>query len=126
MKIKGEEGASALKSVLVLLVIVILLYLVLKFLPVKIDTYAFEDEMRELAKYQGFKKQSEAVIKDKLVKKAAELDLPIKAGQIQVSRRSGDLILSADYTVDVHLGGVYVYNWNFHQQVSVPDLAKIK
>jgi hypothetical protein len=126
MNFKRERGASAVKSVLVLLIIVLIVYVVLKLLPVKIDTYAFEDEMREIAKYQGFKTQAEAEIKEKLVRKANELELPVKPNDIQVQKTSGDLIIRADYTVDVNFLGLYVYHWDMNQKVSVPDLAKIR
>jgi len=126
MRAWGEEGKSNLTAILVILLVILGAYAILKLLPVKIDTYAFEDEMAEVAKYEGFQVQGDQNIRRRLMRKAQELGLPVQEKNIRITRPPGKLVIEANYTVDVTFIGGYVYSWDFQQKVDVPRMGKLR
>ena len=102
------------KALLGLALVVAGFYLAWTLLPPWFANYqlqdAFENEAR-LDSYNPYK--TDADIKNSLVKAARDLDIPLKAEDVQVSRDGPNLVISASYTVHVDLPG-YPFDWNFH------------
>ena len=126
MRARGEEGKSNLTAIIVILLVILGAYVILKLLPVKIDAYALEDKMAEMAKYEGFQAQGDQNIQRGLMRKAQELGLPLQEKNIRITRPPGKLVIEVNYTVDVAFIGGYVYSWDFHSKVDVPSLGKLR
>jgi hypothetical protein len=103
-----------LKALAGLLLVAAGFYLAWVLLPPWFANYqlqdAFDNEAR-LDSYNPFK--TDADIKSSLAKAAQDLDIPLKAEDVQVNRDGPNLTLSASYTVHVELPG-YAFDWNFH------------
>jgi hypothetical protein len=93
------------------------LFLGFKVLPPYFSNYQFEDDIKNEALQSTYTNRSEDDIRDVIVKKAHDYDIPITAKQVHVSRTGtnggGVLIIEADYNVPLDLPG-YSTKLEFH------------
>jgi hypothetical protein len=85
-----------------------------QFIPVRIDAYAFKDAMAEQASFAST--YSDKAIHANLLRRAKELELPIKAKQIVVKRNDYRCTVEANYTVEVKTI-FFTYPWKFQPKV---------
>ena len=114
IKFSNEQGEGRLSNILFILLAIAGIYFALKFIPVKIDAYSFKDSMAEEASFAS--QHSDDVIHANLVRRAKELELPIKPEQIKVTRE-GQITVEAKYTVQVETV-FFTYDWHFNPKVS--------
>lgn len=93
------------------------LFVLWKLLPAKTAASELYDYMVEQAKEAGDTPAS--LLKQRLVSKARELDLPIDAGIVKVELPSGRIRISASFTVPIEFPG-YTYDWEFDLRVERP------
>src|SRR4051812_8511721 len=74
-----------------------------KLVPVYMSAYEFEDAIKEEAKLAVYSNRSEDQIHDLMMKKARELDIPLRAEQLVVKHVGDDVMISADYVVHVDI-----------------------
>lgn len=108
----SEKGSTTIKTLLALAVVAAIIVAVVKIVPVYVNVYAFEDAMRQQAKFAGVERKNEAVVRDELYKKAQELNLPITREQIAISKRMGGINIKVSYTVPIDLI-VFQRDFNF-------------
>jgi hypothetical protein len=84
-----------------------------KLVPVYMTEYQFEDAIKEEAKLAVYSNRTEDQIHDEMMKKARELELPIKPDQLVVKHVGDDLTISADYVVHVDIP-LYPLDLSFH------------
>ena len=79
------------------------------------NNYQFQDAVETEARMNTYSsvRKSDEEIRDGLLKKAEELDVPVTRDQIRIDRRGREYIITADYTVHVELP-VYPVDLNFH------------
>lgn len=117
--LRGEEGEGRTGTFIALIVLAVGIYLGFKFVPVMINAYAFRDYLDEEARFAGLPHHDNEMVKNNILHKAKELDLPILAKNVTVERSSSRIDIKADYTVPV-VTPVYTYNWQFHEALSLP------
>src|SRR5947209_4845389 len=82
-------------------------------LPAYMAAYEFEDAIKEEAKLSAYSTRGENEIRDSVLRKARELQIPITPEHITVKRDSGDLVIAADYSMHVDFVP-YPFDLDFH------------
>lgn len=115
----GERGGAKAKGLLALAILIVLVFSVVKIVPVYVNNYDLQDAMQQEARFAfnpntGLAKNADDIRAD-IVKKVQTLGLPLTAQDIQVTDQSGKITISADYTITVDLV-VYQLPLHFHPQ----------
>ncbi|HZM70990.1 MAG TPA: hypothetical protein VFB95_11570 [Candidatus Cryosericum sp.] len=120
MRICGasERGEGRLGTLFGLSVLVLTVYLGFKVVPVMVNAYAFRDYIEQEARFAALQKKDDEVIK-RVLRKAQELELPIKAKNIRVNRDQSHFDIAVKYTVPIETP-VYTYNWDFDERYRAP------
>ena len=96
---------------------VVMAILGIKIVPVYFSNFQFEDAIKNEALQSTYGTRSEEDIRDTILKRAREYDIPLTAKQVHVSRSgsngTGTLSIEADYSVPVNLPG-YSTTLDFH------------
>ncbi|MEE9217929.1 MAG: hypothetical protein V3U98_02580 [Acidobacteriota bacterium] len=113
----GEGRAGFLLS---LTLFSVFIYLAVKFVPIYVNAYIFEDTLREEARYAAVsRKLSEAQLVNRVLAKAQDLELPVGKEQLRVQRTRIRISIQATYMVPVETV-FFTYNWSFRQEGSAP------
>ena len=113
----GERGAGRLKAIVWTVILAATLYVGVKVVPVLLSEYEFQDSMQTMARYASVNRQSPTDIHDLLLKEAAKDAIPVKPEDIRITNESGNVRISADYSVTVDLQ-LYQWTLNFHPAAS--------
>jgi len=114
----SERGEGRGSTMFALLVVALAIYSGVKTVPVLIDNYTLRDFLESEARFAALRKQDEEV-KDRILKKAREMELPIGARDILVSRSGGRFDIRVRYTVPIETP-FRVFNWEFDEKASAP------
>ena len=109
----SQRGASRLKLILFLSLVVAIIYVGVKVIPVLVNNMQFQDAIESTARFASVNRQSVDDIRTAILKEAENEDIPIVANDIHVKGDGGNVEIAADYSVTVNL---VVYQWtlNFH------------
>ena len=114
----NEKGASKLKVYLSLILLFLVIHVAIKLVPMYMDAERMEDEMATKAGLAQFLKDEE--IRDDLVRKAKDLDLPLTAESF-VLQRDGEhrrMKIGTQWDVEVNfLWGAYIRTFHFEPVV---------
>jgi hypothetical protein len=113
----GQRGAGRLKVIVWLAILGSMVFAGVKVIPILFSEYQFQDAMQTTARYASVNRQSPADISATLAKEAQVEDLPVQPEDIHVTSDSGNVKISADYSVTVDLK-VYQLTLNFHPSAS--------
>lgn len=103
-----------LKALFWLFVVGAAVYVGWMIVPAYIANYRFKEMMDDSARSAAAdNRNTEDEIRLKVFKDARGLEIPLKAEDIKVERNSGDVTISADYTVHVDLP-VHPLDLDFH------------
>jgi hypothetical protein len=94
-----------MKAIAGILVFVIAAYLAFQFLPPYFNKYQFSDDVNTIARFAGPTTKTEEVIRDEVMKKAKEYDLPLRPEAVTVMREQQKVTISAHYQQVVSLLG---------------------
>ncbi len=119
MEHRGQEGEGRTGTFFALIVLGVGIYLGMKFIPVMINVYAFRDYLDEQARFAALPHHDDEMVKNNILHKARELDLPIGPKDVTVERTNARIDIRAAYTVPVETP-VYTYNWEFREVISAP------
>jgi hypothetical protein len=92
-----------IKKLLGLLVFVTVIYMGWMVLPVYMANYQFQDAIGTIAKFSAYNGHSEDEIHEEVLKKAKDMDVPVKPENIKVNRDGTSVDITADYTVVLDL-----------------------
>lgn len=98
-----QHGGAGMKGLLALLIFASIIVAGIRIIPVYVNAYAYEDAMRNQAKFAGVERKSPDKIREELFKKAEELRLPITREQIQVTPQQGGVAIAVRFSVPVDL-----------------------
>jgi len=115
---KGECGEGRLGTIFGLCLLLLTIYLGYKVLPVMINAYAFRDYIEQESRFAAFAKKDEDVAK-RVLRKAQELELPVKPKNIKVERSSTHFDIAVHYSVPIETP-VYTYVWIFNEEYRAP------
>lgn len=118
---RNEKG-GAVALVFWLAVLGTCIYLAAKIVPPYVSSNEFIDEMDVQAREFAAGNLSEEKVRRDLVIRAKYLNLPVKDGNIHISRSYGEAVIEVQYTVviDLPIRGPYI--WNFSPRVTKPIL----
>ena len=77
--------------------------------------YRFEDALQEAAQFGG--NSSDAELRAKIMKLAAEIDVPVVPEHVTITRTQAKLFIDADYQTEVQILPGYRYPWTFKASV---------
>ncbi len=119
MRLRDETGEGRLGTLMGVLVLCLFIYLGVKVVPVMINVYEFRDSIEEQARFAAMPRHDDDVVRNNILHKARELDLPVGAKDVQVSRTTGRIDIKVKYTVPIETP-VYTYRWNLDESLSAP------
>jgi hypothetical protein len=108
----NRRGASAMGCLIPLLAIALVLYFGREFGFAYFRYYQFTDAMKQEARFGTMR--SDDSITAHLRSLADSLDLPRNAGQIRISRSSGDVVIWSDYEETIVLPFNHEKTVSFH------------
>ena len=115
---ENETGASTIKILLVLVILFLIIHVGYKLIPMYMDFERMKDEMSIKASLAQLLKDEE--IRADLVKKAKELELPLREENFLLKRDEGrhTMTISTTWDVEVHfLFNIYVRTFHFEPVV---------
>lgn len=113
----AERGASRLKAIVWVIVLVACFYVGIKVVPVLMDEYEFQDAMSNAARFATVSRQTPDDVRKNLLQEAQKEDLPVRAEDIQVTATNGNVKIDANFSVTVDLQ-LYQWTLNFHPSAS--------
>jgi len=108
-KVARQRGAAKLGTLLTLAVVAFVAYEAYQFAPILFAQYEFKDAVVEEAKFSRGKEAS--VITRSLLDKARELNLPIEASMITVTRKPTSTRIQVQYRLTVEWLPGKPYTW---------------
>lgn len=99
----NARGGSKVNLVIGLAITGALILFAVRIIPVYVRSYEFQDAVRSQAKFAGVEAKSPEAIREELLQKARQLNLPIRREQIQVSSRAAGVQITVRYSVPVDL-----------------------
>jgi hypothetical protein len=105
-----ERGGSKLNLVLALMIMGSMLFTAYKLVPVYFAKYQFEDAIRTETRFatSGYQRKTAESIREDILQKAKELDIPVQPENVQASIVNGGVEINVDYDVPIDLA---VYQW---------------
>jgi hypothetical protein len=108
---------STLKMVLGLAVVVAMVVVGAKVIPVYFANYQLEDAIKTEALTSTYSTRTVDDIRDEVIKRAKDCDVPLTAKQVHVARTgyngNGSLVIEVNYTATIDLPG-YSTTVEFH------------
>jgi hypothetical protein len=115
---REERGEGRFGSFVALMVLLIAIYAGVKVVPVMVNSYAFRDFLEGEARFAALRKHDDEV-KNRILRKAQELDLPIGPKEIIVNRTNVYFDVRVQYTVPI-VTPVHTFNWDFDESIRAP------
>lgn len=114
-KLNNQTGVSKIGILIITILIIVIAFAALKYIPMQLHSYDFLDRMERLARDPAY--HTKDSIQDELLKKARELDLPVTPNQIKIDMSRGNVDIQADYQVVISTP-VRDFIFDFHPHVS--------
>jgi hypothetical protein len=116
---RGIRGGANIGCIIWLVILGFVGYVLYKVVPVKIASSEFFDTMQEQASFGSIKDPK--FIEYEILKKAEELQLPIKKEQLKITKLREVIRVECHYEVTIEFfGGSYKYLWKFDPVVERP------
>jgi hypothetical protein len=102
-----------IKAIVGVAVVVIAFYVAFKLMPPYYNQIQFQDAIEQEARNASYNMRSEDDLRNVIMKKARENDIPVIAEQIKVQKMVNDVTVSVDYTVHIDMP-MYPLDLKFH------------
>ena len=106
----SEHGGIRFGPIVMMILIVVGAYVAYKLVPPKVAYYKFADTVAEQVKFAGGRQGNADSIRDTLVARARELEIPLRAEDVVVNLTPNHITITAQWAVDVDLLG-YKKHW---------------
>ena len=104
LSLRSMRGAGKLNMLLALAVTAVLVLSAWRIVPVYVNSFRFQDEIRNKCKFAPVDRKSPETVKEELLRTAQELNLPVSREQLQVNAvGTSGIRVSARYSVPVDL-----------------------
>jgi uncharacterized protein DUF4845 len=100
---RAQRGEGKLKTIMVLLVFAVLIFIGFRTIPAYVAEYQLADKMQEVARFAVVTRQSEDQIRENIYKVMQDLNIPAKKEDIKISTGDRGVTISLDYRVPVDL-----------------------
>ena len=117
MRRYGQRGEGQAGCIFGLIILLIGIFIAYKLIPVKVKAAELRQVVVDEAKMAG--SRSDQRIADNILRKAAELNLPVGKEDVNVVRVAQNIKVDVEYVVPVDFPG-YVYQWKFHHHAENP------
>lgn len=107
---RSDSGRATLKTLLSIVFLVVVVYAGFKIIPVYVNSYELEDYIRQQNPFWLTQRAPADAIRNNILAKAKDLDLPVEPDQVKVEV-GGGVTVQLDYTVPVDLK---VYTLQLH------------
>jgi hypothetical protein len=107
----SDAGSGRAKGILTLLALCAVGYAAVQIVPVYVNNYELEDFIRQQTPYWLMQRVPSEAVRDRILAKAKDLDLPVTAEQVKIEGSSAKLTVLIDYTVPIDLK---VYTLQLH------------
>jgi hypothetical protein len=107
----SNSGKATFKTIVTLAFLGCVVYASFKIIPVYVNSYELEDFIRQQTPFWLTQRAPVDAIRNKVLEKARELELPLTAEQVNIEASSASVTVSLDYTVPVDLK---VYTLKLH------------
>lgn len=111
---RGEGKMGCLVGLVLLAIAGLAAY---RLIPVKVRAAELRDTVIDESKSAG--QHNDKQIQQAILRKAQQLELPVKESDIRVRRSPNFIRVEVTYTVPVEFPG-YIYNWNFRHYYENP------
>ena len=115
---RREAGEGKIGVLISLVLLLGACYAAYVLIPIKVKTYEFYDTMRSEARFGAVRKRDQ-IVHDRLIKKARQLGIPLKAENLEIKRDGGMYVITASYTIPVDLT-VYKTDWVYRERATAP------
>jgi hypothetical protein len=116
---RSNRGAANVGCIIWLIILGLVGYVLYKVVPVKIASSEFFDTMQEQASFGSIKDPK--FIEYEILKKAEELQLPVKKENLKITKMRDAIKVEAHYEITIDFfSGVYKYVWKFDPVVIRP------
>ncbi len=114
MRHRPGLGEGRLGCIIWLVILLLAGLIAYEALPVKLNATQLYDYMDDQARFGA--RVPSSTLKARVLKRAKELDLPLKAEDLKVSKSGGVIRMQCSFTVPVKVLG-YTYDWDFDLEV---------
>lgn len=112
----SERGEGRIGLFIALALLGAVVFVGMKIIPVRINSYEFLDFMREQARFGSAERDSKNIY-DRVLKKAIDLDLPLDKKNLKVERTTTEMVISAKFEVPIDLKvTTYVYKFDHRER----------
>ena len=119
---RGIRGGANIGCMIWLVILGFVGYVLYKVVPVKMASSEFFDAMQEQASFGSIKDQK--FIEYEILKKAEELQIPVKKDNLKITKTSNAIKVEAHYEITIDFfSGAYKYVWKFDPVVLRPLFA---
>ena len=118
MKRTSERGEGRIGLLIAVVVFGAAIFLGVKIIPVRVAAYEFRDILREEARFAAVR-STDSQVASRIMKKAAEMELPLDKKNLKVARTQRKVTISARYEVPIDLK-VTTYVYKFDETESAP------
>lgn len=113
---RGERGEGRVGLLIALVVFGVAIFSGVKIIPVRIAAYEFRDTMRDQCRFAAINRDDDA-IRDKILAKAKELEIPLEKKNLRVERTKSEMIITARYEKPIDLKlTTYVYRFDHREK----------
>jgi len=117
MRLRRERGEGQLGCLVGLIFLAIGIFVAWKMIPVKVKAAELRQMVVDEAKSAGT--HNDGKIRDFILNKARENDLPVSEENIKISRAHAEIIVDVEYDVPIQFPG-FVYKWHQHHHAQNP------
>ena len=115
---QSERGEGKVGLLIALLVVAVAAFIGIKIVPVRVDAYEFRDALREEARY-GAVRHNDRAVAERIMNKARELEIPLLAKNLKVSRTHNEMVITATYEQVIDFK-VKTYTYRFNAKERAP------
>lgn len=115
---RSQRGEGRIGVLIAVVLVGVAIFVGMKIIPVRINSYEFLDFIREQARF-GSAERDNAIIYERILKKAKDLDLPLEKKNLRVERTVSEMVISAKFVVPIDLK-VTTYTYQFDHKERAP------
>jgi hypothetical protein len=108
----SDAGKGYTKAFISLLLLFFLGYASIKIIPLYVNNYQLQNYLTEQTPFWVTQRATSEAVRDRVLAKARELELPIAKDEVQVEANQAKVVVTIDYTIPVDLT-VYTVNLHF-------------
>ncbi len=106
----SENGKGKIGLLIMILIFAAIVYVLVKVVPKRVNAYEYNDFIQQYTRDNIWGKKPEQVRHD-LLQKARDLNLPVTAKQIKITRRGANAEVEVKFDLPINLK---VYTWVLH------------